>query len=326
MRKYSQDNKMIALSLRPSLLERIGVRMLLFAALLLVGCTEASVLYDLELKGHVIIRPDANEYSLPNIQYYFYCTDNRELSPGPFPCHGKGNYADDLPVGKYCVLGVNEVSNVIYSGMGSYETAVAAMQPRTALARGATQFLQPGDLYTVTLDEVAASATDTVRRTPAPSLLTRHLLLDIALDAELMGTVTHIDGVLHGVYPSVYLFTGLSESEGLNPETGSVVFDTHRETAGWSVDVSLFNMRDPERGESYQNVLELNLTQEGGVQYVEVDISEFLSDAISDNGGELPMRIPVEIEVEKSDDIKLHATVKPWVDSGTGGGSIGGDF
>lgn len=299
-----------------------GLMVLFIFQSILIGCTEGDVVIR-RGEGYVVIRPDCSEYTLPSLKYYFYCTDE-DREPIIATCDGAGNYAGLIPTGDYYVLAVNpEVDNVVYSGMDSYETARATVQPASAHARTGVDLLTyPGDLYAVRLAKLTTGHKDTIVLEPQPALLTKRVQLSVILKDGLANEVQAVSGKIRGVLPAVQLSTGKAMDETGSTETTKAVdfvFSTSDE--GWETSLSLLGVRDPEHGNAYENKLSLYLTDERGVRHVETDISNGLSEILNNGQGDLPLVLTSQIEVSRSG-IELTAVIVDWEESGSGESNI----
>ncbi len=257
------------------------------------------------------------------LSYYFYGSDSK-LAHGPLSCDGQGNYSNDkFAVGSYRVLAVSaSCSGVELRDMDSHSGAsvclAAAPANRSANSANLTLVSQPGALYSaVVKDEVKVSAGAPASHTPTVSLLTQSLSLPFSLENGLGGDVVSITGTLQGVCPSVNLSTGVPALAVSDCENTAVAFSATGEGAQRSASVNLFGLCNPLGGDAYTNTLRLTLTMSNGdTEELTVDLTDVLTDAISENKGSLPVDFELPVQIERTA-IGLAVSIGDW--------SVGGE-
>lgn len=293
---------------------------------LLTGCTRA-VITETPTEGKVMIRPDMSVYKLPAMRYYFYNTDNTGTAQ-IFTGDDEGNFEGSLPVGIYQVIAGNaEVTGAVYRDMNNHETAAVYAMDVTAYPMTKHQPIRNTSvldkIYTVVLKDMEVTADENILLTPRPSLLTRTLILSFKLDSRLQNRVTGLTGALYGVYPSVHLFSGLTNEEDIkqSPELAVEYMATpnNDNTSLWQASINLFGLADPEYGNNYQNQMTVSLTLPEETIRIGVDLTHTLSKIMELFGGILPVNIPLEIDIELEwNGIEVIGTVQPWEYGGTG--------
>ena len=304
-------------------LNNIKTLCLCASVFILTGCTKADVLDPVEeaVLGLVRIYPDCSSYTLPALEYHFYNIDTRQEYITR-ACDGEGNFEGMLPVGTYRVIAANTTAgNVIFSGMQSHELATVSALPlntRTEQRQLVANFLtQPDEVYSTVMSELTVSRTNTLSYEPSPVLLTRHLRLLFTLQGELMTEVIALNGVLRGVYPSVYLYTFSHTQEGINQAPDMAIgFETEERGNKRQAYISLFGLCDPEYGHVYINQLPLELTMKNGdKQQTMLDLTDVLSDIISQNQGVIPVDVTVPIDIKRVG-IGIEGIVTGWINEG----------
>lgn len=307
------------------------VRLILLLLLVFLGlhsCTMRSVDYRTD-QGKLIVRPDWGGYDLPaGTKFYFY---NMDGVSAPIEANGSAEgYSGMLPSGSYRMVAYNtDAVQVDFKSMDKFETAAVHALPNTrhvAMREGDVRcILQPKKLYSFTLGniEVKYLVTTEVEVTPQP--LTKTIRLHFTLSGDGAASAKKISGELCGVYPTLLLATGEPTSESINScakttTAFEVILDNNQGTAILTV----FGLHNPENGTTYTNRLTLTITKDNGEPALEakVDLSEAISDVIKDNGGTIPVEIPIDLAIEvKLIGTGLEVNVKPWKDD-TGSGEI----
>lgn len=300
---------------------------LLLVFLGLHSCTMGSVDYRTD-QGKVIVRPDWSGYGLPaGTKFFFY---NMDGVSAPIVADGSAEgYVGMLPSGSYKMVAYNtDAAQVEFQAMDKFETAAVQAMPNTR--RAATRdgdvrcIMQPANLYSLTLGKIEVKYLNTTEVGVVPQPLTKTIRLKFTLTGDGVGNSKKITGELCGVYPTLLLATGEPTTESINscPNTTTAFTVTLTENQG-TADIKVFGLLDPEDGSSYTNRLTLSITDKNGkVRNAEVDLSQAISEVIRENGGIIPVEIPINIDVEiKMVDGILHITVRPWKE-GTGSGEI----
>jgi len=270
-------------------------------------------------------------------------------------CDGQGNFSGSLPVGSYHVLAVNrDVVGGEYQAMERYETArvslttnisegvmsrsdtlrhcerseaiqlthleldyfgVSARNDVTRLTYGVPSL---GLVYSTVLQNITIEPGGSVTHTPAPVLLTRTLTFRFDVASSLMNRLTGLQGSVQGVYPSVHLFSQATADEEIarGPDLRTS-FEATSDGTQWQAVVTTFGLRDPQHGEAYENTLSLTLTLGSETTTVEVDLTEPLSVIMDKYEGNLPIAIPLEMNIVLEwDGVEVEAKVRSWKDGG----------
>ena len=292
-------------------------------AVVSIACTQAEMMYRqvVTIEGLVRIYPDNSTHIIPAQKYYFYNQDG--VTPCKvLTCDGYGNFTGTLPDGTYHIITSNaNVTNATYSGMGNHETAMVSaksIHTRSKIESTQTDILvSVDDIYSVVVKQMTVSSGDTLNLKPTPSLLTRTVRLNFSVDEELQKQVIGLTGTLRGVYPSVQLFTGETAQEEIEqaPELqiGYIANQDSEKKENWTASLHVFGLHDPKYGENYQNMGEIILETVDNQHRVEVDLTDALSNILEQYEGEIPVSIPVEVNVEvKLVEVGVSAEVESW--------------
>lgn len=285
------------------------------------SCTQADIHYrpTADLDGLVRIYPDVSVHTLPALSYHFYNTDPQQDCT-VLPCDGAGNFDGRLSLGRYQAIGVNlNAANVDFLDIDNFELATAQVSRMEIDPDSRAPFAllaQPGMVYSVVPEGFEVVAGDTVWRQPEPRLLTRTVNLRFVLGPNLLGEATAMAGVIHGVYPSVNLSTGLCDNHwDENIGMSTVNFVATATTEGYGAIIRLFGMGDPDYGNNYTNTLAVMITLAGGKsETLGIDLTEALSDIIKDAGGQLPQEITLRVDLDRTP-IGLDAVAVAWLDN-----------
>jgi hypothetical protein len=265
--------------------------------ILLYSC----VLVHLLCPGFVQIYPDRSHHALPKLEYRFYSEDTCLVRESD----DEGNFEGEFFPGVYRVLATNvDAPGVAFSGLERFDKATASAQPTVN-----------SGVYSVVVERLEVPDDGTVRIEPLPALLTKQLVLVFSLLDGLDTEVTSLSGELPGVYPSVYLATGLPSEESVeqSPST-SVRFSVAGQGVQREAEIGLFGLRNPGAEPTYTNDLSLTLTlYNGREKATTIPLTTILSDIISGNNGKLPVHVSFLIELTRQvDDIK--GGIKAWTD------------
>jgi hypothetical protein len=215
---------------------------------------------------------------------------------------------DQLRSGSYRVLATNvDATGVAFSGLESYDAAQAT---RSTLVSS-----ELSSVYSVVVDHLEVPDNGTVRREPLPALLTKQLALIFSLQDELDTEIATISGELFGVYPSVYLATGMPSEESVEQSLSTPIrFKVVEQGVQRSVQFGLFGLHDPEKEPVYTNDLSLTLTLNNeSKEETTIPLTDILSDIIGGNNGVFPARVSIFIELRKqANDVAGRITA--WAD------------
>lgn len=278
-----------------------------------------------EVKGYVAIRPDWNGCPSPKgTTFRFY----RLFSGTPSiekECPPEG-FEGFLPVGTYQVMAYNSgITGVSFQDMQQYGTALAhATDLSLTRASGLFPVSQPGELYSCCIDTLVVTKETPVERVVIPRPLSRIINFSFKLTGDGAKAIKSITGEFYGVWSSVFISSGKTSTSMIEASHTYTPFAAGMTSEfDGAANIRIFGLFDPLNEENYDNKMNLSLTGASGERYyTQVDLNSVLSDIIEKNHGEIPINIPVEIDVELSlVDAVLLATVLPWV-PGTGGGEI----
>lgn len=308
-------------------LDRAGARLCIYSLLFLtLSCTEADTSYRPEiLGGHVTIQPNSSGNTLPNLLYHFY-DKNTQNYPLTFLCDGTGIFTGNLREGEYRVIATNNTaSGVDYETMDKHETALVCAKPYDNNNRSKDYIFlqQPDMIYSVIVDELAISDGDTTNIAPLAQLLTKTITLSFFVQGNLSTEVKAINAVVHGVYPSVLLYTGKPNSTDLNNQSGAIRISAQQvsNTNEWQGVAHIFGLYDPKYGSNYENILSISIENSGGEsETTDVDLTDLLSDIIKENGGDIPVELPIKVDLTK--EITLIGNATLWTEGNTGEGEI----
>jgi hypothetical protein len=242
---------------------------------------------------------------LPKIEYRFYNEDTCFVHESD----DEGNFEGHLRQGDYRVLATNtDAPGATFSEMDSYDKATVAIgngQTRSSFANS----LSP--VYSVVIDHLDIPDNGIVRMEPLPVLLTKQLVLVFSLLGGLDTEVTSLSGELPGVYPSVYLTTGLPSEQS---SSTSVRFNVAGEGVQREARIGLFGLRDPGKEPVYTNNLSLAFTlNNGSEEETTIAMTSILSAIILAHEGKLPARVSIFIELRRWAD-GIGGSIKAWTD------------
>lgn len=263
-------------------------------------------------------------------ELWFYPADGSQ--PLKFECRADV-FRGELPKGTYRVIVHNtDASEVSYRGMDNYSTAEVCADKKALpeLNTGGTKagistaISEPKQVYGT--GRCAAGQTleirygDTLRTAASPIPLSR--TVSFRFDMTNMANIASVTGYLDGVAGSVYLSTG-DRSYG---EPCSTAFTT-AEISGtggtsYQTQLTVFGLSSRDEGKKGTNAVCIRIVkQDGSVHETYVDISDAIRGLANDNGGEIPLEIPVRIELTLIG-TNLTASVETWDGSGAGGGVV----
>lgn len=306
-----------------------ATRVLLAAVLLLMGCVER----ELEMRplygdGTAEISLDWGELSNPpqSARCLFY----NEAGQLVKEIKGVTDVVEQtLYSGRYHLIVYNEDGRqVSYRGTESYETAEVFALPSTDIrAADLPCILEPQATYgTGTCRDgewLVIKPGKTTRATVAPEALTRQVQVHFVVKGGLKVKV--LTGVLNGVASSALLATGeigSSERCALNfiavisQSLQDGVVDVGRITA----ELDVFNLLVSPDCPAGTATTDLVLIDDADTRYdTSIDLTSVLKEIMLENGGTIPKEVSVEITIKKTVG-DITSTVRPWDDSGTGGG------
>lgn len=298
---------------------------------LLCGCCRRKLDHG-TLRGYVEIALDwSGAAAAPaGSELWFYPQDGSQ----PFKYNCQANvFRGELPKGTYRIIVHNtDAEEVSYRGMNSYSTAEVYANKKTepepeeyrVKAGSSTLISEPRQVYGT--GQCGAGQTfevgyrDTLNTTVSPVALTR--TVSFRFDVTNMANIASVDGYLEGVAGGVYLATG-KRAYGQSCTTAFTTTEVSG-TGGTSylTQIRVFGLSSQDEGKNGSNTACVRLTKEDGtVHETLVDISDAIRRVIDDNGGEIPLEIPVRIELTLIG-THLTAAVVSWDESGSGGGVV----
>jgi hypothetical protein len=285
-------------------------------------------------EGTVNVLPDRSAHTLPVLTYYFYDQQDDRLCLSATG-DAEGNYHGRLTEGDYRVIAVNaRAAGVTYKDMDRVETArvidndLVSVPEVTRSGSPAVRAL-PAEaaVWRVAMGSFRVDVNETVTLVPVPGLLTHTVRLHFILAEYLYTRITALSGALSGVYPSVDLYTGktaeaeIARSPGL--QAGYVAARDASNPGLWTAVLELFGLYDPNAAEAdYRNMMTFSVTVDGTPRPVTVDITGELTRALAYYAGELPVNIPLTLEIELTGAVDEHgefiitAKARPWSEAG----------
>lgn len=256
-------------------------------------------------------------------RFWFY-----PASGGSFTrdCPPEG-FVGEVESGSYRVLAVgSDFHGVELTGMESYETATAAVQPVVSTRSDGLQAVgQPDGLCRLPFDAFAAEEGGEVAYRVAPRAVGSTVRLTFTVTER--ERFTSLQGSFQGVYPSVLLSTGAPSEEARTAAAATVTpFSVSLTEDGLRCDVRTLGVLYPAYGEAYTNLLRLiAVSTDGQTLSTQTDLTEELSRAMDANGGLLPLSLSLdvmlEVRFEPEPVMEATATVRGW----NHGGSTEGD-
>ncbi len=247
-----------------------------------------------------------------------------------------------LPVGKYRLVVHNtDARQIDYRGTENYETAEVFAQeteyatPSHTLNKRVTRhdpgvpcILEPQAVYGTGIcnefETFEINFNKTTQATVTPISLTRQMEFHFTVKCD--AVVESLTGVLDGVAPGVFLASGrhnASSSCALEFTAQAAPAQYSDATAqDYMARLGVFSLLTTPQSPEGTNTVYVTLTLADGRELsVHVDLTPTLKEIIADNGGEIPIEIPVEVTLETYGiSGELTATVTPWDDSGSGSG------
>lgn len=294
------------------------------SVILLYGCCKRKLEHP-DLTGHVEIALDwSSAKTKPSgAELRFYPLDGS--APLKFACE-EDLFRGELPQGTYRVIVRNtDAMNVSYRDMEGYSSAAVFADPVTDTRGTASLRLsEPLQVYGTgkcgTDQSFEIKYGDTLRKTALPIALAH--AVSFRFDVTNMANIASMTGTLDGIAAGAYLSTGAKSYDSRNstPFVASVVPETGG--TSYQAQIWVFGLSSRDEGEMGSNTAEIVITQQDGTTHqTQVDISDAIRETADNNGGEIPLDIPVRIELTLVG-TQLTAMVSPWDDSGAGGGVV----
>lgn len=243
-------------------------------------------------------------------------------------------FKSKLPSGKYHLIVHNEDAHQVdYRGTNSYKTAEVFVLPqpdaRNRIAPRAADLpciLEPEASYGTSVCEdgewITVVPGKTTRTTVSPVAHVRQLEFRFVVRNI---NVRAFNGILTGVASSIFLSTGeANRSEGCALRFAPTIAAKSRkdDTEIFTVSLRVFNLLTTANSPAETNTVVVTLTDVGGTRYeTSVDFTATLQEIIAENGGTIPIEIPIEVLLEATViEGSIVSSVQPWDDTGTGGG------
>lgn len=292
--------------------------------LLLCSCCKRKLEYP-NRTGYVEIALNWDSLAEPHsrAELRFYPQDGS--APLTFEC-GSDLFRGELPRGIYRVIVRNtDAEGVSYRGMASYTTAEVFAREHTKTKAGESVVVaQPRQVYGTGVcgseEFMEIRYGDTLCMTASPLPLTR--IVSFRFDITNIANIVSVSGHLDGVAAGVYLATGVKSydyrcSTGF---TASAIAGTGQ--TSYQTRIQVFGLSSQDEGEKGSNSAEVVITlSDGTVHQTQVDISDAIRQVIEQGGGEIPLDVPVRIELTLVG-TRLTGSVSPWDHSGSGGGVV----
>lgn len=330
------DNKMNNIAMIKELIHRVflplstGERLSGFSLgflllIVLFSCTEHT---GLKLRSaHVNLEADweASGLTAPGgIRFWFY-----PASGGSFTrdCPPEG-FVGEVKSDSYRVLAVgSDFHGVMLTGMESYETATAAVQPVVSTRSDGLQAVSQADgLCLLPFDAFTVEGGGAMVHRATPRTLGSTIRLTFTVDRR--DHLASLEGTFQGVYPSVLLSTGAPTEEARAAAVATVTpFSVSLTGDGFRCDVRTLGVLYPADGETYTNKLRLTtVSTDGQMLSTQTDLTEELSRVMEANGGLLPlsltMSVSLDVEFEPEPVLKATTTVRGWNDGGSTEGDV----
>lgn len=281
-----------------------------------VSCTRETLDYRKQ-EGYVHLTLTWEEGFEPSgSRFYFFPKSGAAVLSYDCPAEG---FHGVLPTGSYYLLVLNnDFSNLGVRNTEDLEHSELYVLPEAS--GRAQRFIRQADeiAYATELNESALLEVpyrDTVRVTASPQSCVKH----VRLRFEVLPPThfTHCSGALSGVSPSVHFASAESAVE-----SAAVHFEAvSGETADlFLADITVLDLVHPDDTQG-THLLEAVFTDAAGGEYpLHVDLTESVLESFTQQG-ELPEEIVLTIRIAQIDG-ELTATVQPWDQGGTGGGSM----
>ncbi|MDE6374535.1 MAG: DUF5119 domain-containing protein [Alistipes sp.] len=306
---------------------------LLFALAAEVGCTKQS-LDNRKNEGFVEVALTWSGETPSGARIHFYPVSDAESAVPDgvdesvpeyrvVDCSASG-WSGKLPVGTYRVIAYNtDAGNVDIRNEQDYEQAEIYVLPESAAAtasRAGECIAQPGNLMlTSKLEEgqLVVPFNDHVKVTAKPEPRVK----SVELSFKVEGDVELVSGMLTGVSQA------LSCSDfKCHPDPCSVNFSVQPYSGegdfNYEAKISVLDLVAPKASATHTVVL--NLVANGTPYQISVDVTDLVNQFLQENGGNIPVEIPVPIPVRLEMIGNIPSVeVLPWDNTGSGSGSIG---
>lgn len=249
-------------------------------------------------------------------------------------------FAGELPAGEYRLVVHNtDALQVDYRGTDNYETAEVFAQEteyahttqsyalRSSLTRhdpGVPCILEPQQVFGTGVcnesETIVVTSGGTVQASVSATSLTRQMEFHFTVKSDV--GVTSLKGVLDGIAPGMFIASRQHNAPTACAIEFTALPQTKSATSNFLSRMSVFGLLTTSQSPDETNVINVVLTlDDGKVFQAKADLTPTLKEIIADNGGTIPIEIPVDVTLEIHGIEGLTATVKPW-EEGTGGGDF----
>lgn len=253
-----------------------------------------------------------------------------------FECSA-GGFHGRVPVGSYKVLVYNsDTENLVLRNEDDYDKATFYVMTESEVAaagkasRAKECITQPKNLFVANcvhnpdddqqINVVTVPFRERVQVKAAPKAYVKTVILRFNVEGD--DQIALDGGTFSGVSSSHHCATAKcsTTSESVNFPTERV---TDNSSYNYKAEISVLDLIRPNSGFGTHTV-RLNVVPNGGDPYtVAIDVTKVVDQFLKDNGGSIPVTIPVEVGIElKKIGGVLTAVVEDWI-PGTGGGTIG---
>lgn len=241
-----------------------------------------------------------------------------------------GSVVFPLAQGDYRIIVHNtDHSNIGFASVESHSTALA-LAGLGEIPKPGSELVAPGNIYgTGEFDQgvktVAIRSGETSTISSTPVRLTHEVKFLFKVTG--LDEITALNGRLLGVSPGVILSTGESLKVTCAQQFVGTPFAVRSRAAAneiqYKTTMEFFDILTHDGELEHTNQLEVAITDGTEKTYsLTTDIATIIQDIILENGGTLPIEIPLELKIE-IDPIthNITATVTTWDDSGSGEGN-----
>lgn len=304
----------------------------LWLLLLCVVVTNSCVKRELEIRptsGRLELRLNWDETTAPDDAKLLIYKEDGTLHQSREYSSGEHCFECELETGCYKIIAHNtNAEGVGYSELDNHATAqIYALNLAGEMPSAGESLSEISNVYGIGVHDDGQTCTIERGRstniTVTPVLLTKNVIFHFSVAG--LQTISEFIGLLHGVSSSVNISTGKSGTTSCNqPFSPTLAASSSKVSTvlNYIGSMYVFNLLTDSDSSSGVNVIDLVITDGDGNPYnVSIDITDVLQQIIEDNGGILPIDIGLELElVVNSTTAEIGAIVKPWDDSGTGGG------
>lgn len=240
------------------------------------------------------------------------------------------SFKGSLAAGTYRIVVCNEDAvNVDHRGLDNYATAevfvlTKSAQPALRSNRAISLIQEPRQVFGTGVfkefEQLVIESNKTTTATVVPKLLTHEVQFFFKVKGS--DEVRSLEGVVNGVCSGVFLATGAYNTAS----NSSLEFLASPRSDATEVEfvanVGIFNLLTSPESAAGTNTINIALTETNNTAHrATFDLTEVLKEIIVNNGGVIPIEIPVEVTLEVKALGELTATIRPWDDSGSGGGN-----